>query len=46
MFTFVSSSSSSSFAFTMQDELGEYEDDYYIIDCPGQIELCDPGPQA
>jgi hypothetical protein len=22
-----------------QDELGEYEDDYYIFDCPGQIEL-------
>jgi hypothetical protein len=26
-------------AFGMQDELGEYEDDYYIFDCPGQIEL-------
>jgi hypothetical protein len=27
-----------------QDELGDYEDDYYIIDCPGQIELCTPPP--
>ncbi|CAG8558715.1 35962_t:CDS:2 [Gigaspora margarita] len=23
----------------LEDELGEYEDDYLIIDCPGQIEL-------
>jgi hypothetical protein len=23
----------------LEDELGEGEDDYYLIDCPGQIEL-------
>lgn len=31
-------------SFTSQDELGEYEDDYYLFDCPGQIELSVPYP--